>query len=185
MLEYLTGRTERLSNALFISFFPREINWIKFFVYSLEKSVKKLKNQIFESETEGGRQREELRAQLIQDHEQVLQKTMKTKEDEICTLTKELEEALDHVENLKQMRNEEMLLAENAKEQVLIMAQHEQKSLSERLHEALANLETCQKELDKHRLDANTRLEKDRCSISGTYYIYRAITIRLVNVEGM
>ena len=128
--------------------------------------MKKLKNQIFETETEASRQREELRTQLIQDHEQILQKTVKTKEDEIGSLTKELEEALEHVENLKKIRNEEMLLAENSKEQVLIMAQHEQKSLSERLHEALANLDACQKELDKHRLDANTRLEKDRCSIS-------------------
>ena len=128
--------------------------------------MKKLKNQIYETEAEANRQREALKAQLTHEHEQVLHKTIKNKDDEISSLTKELEESFDNVENLKKMRNEDFLLAENSKEQVLIMAQNEQKSLSERLHEALANLDTCQKELDKHRLDANAKLEKDRCSIS-------------------
>ena len=137
-----------------------------FLLRSLEKTVKKYKNQIFEIETEANRQREELKSQLYQGHSQELKEAIKTKDEEIGNLSKDLEEALENINRLNRIRNEELLLAENSKEQALIMAQHEQKSLAERLNEALANLETSQRDLDQHRLESSTKLEKDRCSIS-------------------
>ena len=137
-----------------------------FCFYSLEKTVKKYKNQIFEIETEANRSREELKSQMNQKHSQELTETLRTKGEEIQNLSKELEEALENIDNLKQNRHEELLLAENAKEQALVMAQHEQKSLSDRLNEALSDLESAQKDLEQHRLESNAKLEKDRCSIS-------------------
>ena len=95
-----------------------------------------------------------------------MKEAIKTKDEEIGNLSKDLEEALENINRLNRIRNEELLLAENSKEQALIMAQHEQKSLAERLNEALANLETSQRDLDQHRLESSTKLEKDRCSIS-------------------
>ena len=139
---------------------------LNIFLHSLEKTVKKYKNQIFEIETEASRQREELKSRMNQEHSQELKEAIKIKEEEIGTLSKDLEEALENLNRLNKIRNEELLLTENAKEQALIMSQHEQKSLSERLNEALANLETSQRDLEQHRLESNTKSEKDRCCIS-------------------
>ena len=93
-----------------------------FCFYSLEKTVKKYKNQIFEIETEANRSREELKSQMNQKHSQELTETLRTKGEEIQNLSKELEEALENIDNLKQNRHEELLLAENAKEQALELA---------------------------------------------------------------
>ena len=95
-----------------------------------------------------------------------IDKLQNEKEDSLNHLKHDLNEALLNLESSQKSHHEEVILIENSKQQSLALAHQEQRILTERLNEALNNLEEVTREFDRHRREADSHLEKDRSSIS-------------------
>ena len=134
--------------------------------FSLNKNIKKLKQELVELENEAVRQREDLKHSLEAEFKIKIDKVQNEKEDGMTQLKRDLDETNLNLESSRKSHREEILLIENSKQQSLALAHQEQRVLSERLNETLNNMEEVNRELERHRREASSRLEKDRSSIS-------------------
>ena len=125
-----------------------------------------MKQELVELENEAVRQKEDLKHSLEAEFKIKIDKVQNEKEDGMTQLKRELDETILNLESSRKSHREEILLIENSKQQSLALAHQEQRILSERLNETLNNMEEVNRELERHRREANGRLEKDRSSIS-------------------
>ena len=128
--------------------------------------MKKLKTEVTRAEEEASRQKQELQETLESSFKIKFDNLQRENEDSLEKLRYDLDETLGKLESCRKVHTEDILLVENAKQQALSLAHQEHKSLSQRLTETLNNMEEVNQEFEKHRREANGKIEKDRSSIA-------------------
>ena len=97
------------------------------FFFSLNKSIKKLKEEILEAENDGTRQKEDIKQNLTSEFKIKLDKVQKEKNEELRQLKHDLDETLLNLESSRKNHCEEVLLIENANRQSLAIAHQDQR----------------------------------------------------------
>ena len=97
------------------------------FFFSLNKSIKKLKEELLEAENDGTRQKEDLKQNLTSEFKIKLDKVQKEKNEELRQLKHDLDETLLNLESSRKNHCEEVLLIENTNRQSLAIAHQDQR----------------------------------------------------------
>ena len=125
-----------------------------------------MKEELLNAEDIRTRQNEDLKLNLTAEYKIKLDKIQNEKDEEKRLLKQDLDETILNLESSRKNHREEILFVENSKQQSLAIAHQEQQSLTERLNEALNNMDELNRDLERHRRDSSNRSEKDRASIS-------------------
>ena len=97
------------------------------FFFSLNKNIKKLKEELLEAENDGTRQKEDLKQNLTSEFKIKLDKVQKEKNEELRQLKHDLDETLLNLESSRKNHCEEVLLIENTNRQSLAIAHQDQR----------------------------------------------------------
>ncbi|KAM8707256.1 hypothetical protein ACLKA7_011364 [Drosophila subpalustris] len=108
----------------------------------------------------------QLRNALEKRMQQALQALQTAKDDEIEKLQEHLATLQAHSESLVQQHEENLIRAENEKQQALLMAHRDKQAVAERLEAVTRDLKTEQESLDRSKREANARDEKQRSTIA-------------------
>ncbi|XP_026278331.2 rootletin isoform X2 [Frankliniella occidentalis] len=131
-----------------------------------QQQIAKLKSTIEETVRKLTDEREQVRAALEKRLQSAVTQLTNEKEAEVAALQERIDAAQQHLENVCQQHEEALLRAENDKQQSLLLAQHDQQALQEKLECVRRELEEERGVLERVRREATARAEQDRATLN-------------------
>ncbi|XP_046406098.1 rootletin [Ischnura elegans] len=131
-----------------------------------QSTITNLKRQAEETANKLNEEKEQMRVAMERRLQTTVAQMEGDKDGEIERLTARLESSQHHIETLAQQHEEALLRAENDKQQALLIAQHDQQAVQERLDEARRELDEARSLLERFRRESANKSEQDRSTIN-------------------
>ena len=131
-----------------------------------ERQIARLKKTISETEDDVKREKSEIRRNLEKLYKEESNKLIEERDEIKEKSNLEIVELNSQMDRLKETHEEELLVAENNKQQALMLAQQEQNALKERIDQLTKNLDEVRDNSDSLKREHVKRVDKDRNQIA-------------------